>query len=124
MMIKVAKKIGRATWAVAVCTSSAVNPSVGFASRRRRMFSVTTMAPSTMMPKSMAPSDSMLADILVRLIRMNAITMASGMVTATTSALRELPRNMISTMQTRPMPSSTVWATLLMVACTRFSRSI
>ena len=27
-----------------------------------------------------------------------------------------------STMQTRPMPSSTVWATLLMVPCTRFSR--
>ena len=69
-------------------------------------------------------SESMLADILVRLIRMNAITMASGMVTATTRALRQLPRNMINTMQTRPMPSSTVWATLLMVAWTRFSRSI
>ena len=63
MMISVAKKIGRATWLVADLTSSSVNASFGLASRRRRMFSVTTIAPSTITPKSSAPSDSMLADM-------------------------------------------------------------
>ena len=63
MMIRVAKKIGRATWLVADLTSSSVNGSVGFDSRLRNMFSATTIAPSTMMPKSRAPSDSMLADM-------------------------------------------------------------
>ena len=112
-MIRVAKKIGRATWLVADLTSSSVNSSVGFASRRRRMFSVTTIAPSTITPKSSAPSDSMLADIWAAFIRTKMETTASGMVTATTSALRGLPRNSIRTTITRPMPSSTVWPILL-----------
>src|SRR5215831_17454086 len=95
MMIRVAKKIGRATWPVADLTSSSVNSSVGFDSRRRRMFSVTTIAPSTITPKSSAPSDSMLADMWAAFIRTKMETTASGMVTATTSALRGLPRNSI-----------------------------
>ncbi len=90
----------------------------GLASRRRRIASVITMAPSTMMPKSMAPSDSRLAGILVWYIRMNATTIANGMVMPTISALRGLPRNRMSTISTRPMPSKTVCETLSMVAST------
>ena len=53
--------------------------------------------PSTMMPKSIAPSESRLAGMLVRCIRMKAISSDSGMVMATMSAPRTLPRNRIST---------------------------
>ena len=82
MMIAVAKKIGRATWRAASRASASVSGSFGFASRRRKIASVITMAPSTMMPKSMAPSDSRLAEIPVWFIRMKATTIANGMVTA------------------------------------------
>ena len=61
----------------------------------------------------MAPRDSRLADTWVRLRSENTDTSASGMVTATTSALRGLPRNMIRIRNTRPMPSAMVRPTLL-----------
>ncbi len=47
----------------------------------------------------------MLADIFVAFISTKIDTMANGIVTATTTALRALPKNSIRTMQTRPMPS-------------------
>ncbi len=53
--------------------------SCGRASRRRRIASDMTMAPSTMMPKSMAPSDRRLAGISVRCMAMKTATSASGM---------------------------------------------
>ena len=82
MMIKVEKKIGRATWRAAARISASLSGSPGLASRRRRIASTITMAPSTMMPKSIAPSDSRLAGILVWCIRMKATSMANGIVIA------------------------------------------
>ncbi len=123
-MTRVAKKIGRMTWPAADATSSVLSTVVGFASRRRRIASVTTIAPSTMTPKSIAPSENRFAGIFVACIKMNTVTSDSGIVTATTRALRGLPRNRINTMQTRPTPSITVCETLLTVACTRSSRSM
>ena len=115
MMIAVAKKIGRATWRAASRTSDSVSGSFGFASRRRRIASVITIAPSTMMPKSIAPSESRLTEIFVWNIKMNATTIANGMVMPTISALRGLPRKRMSTMSTSPMPENTVRPTLSMV---------
>lgn len=85
---------------------------------------MTTIAPSTMMPKSIAPSENKLAGILVALMMMKTVTSAIGIATAATMALRGLPRNRIKTMQTRPIPSSTVWVTLCTVSLTRSSRSM
>ena len=72
-----------------------------------------TTEPSTTMPKSSAPSDSRLAGICRRSSRMDANSSENGMVAATISALRTLPRNTNSTMVTSSMPSarlcSTVW---------------
>ena len=123
-MIRLAKKIGRVTCRVAALASSSLSTSLGRASRRRSTDSVTTMAPSTRMPKSIAPSDSRFADTCVRLSSENTDTRASGMVTATTSALRGLPRNRIRIRKTRPMPSRIVCPTLCTVARTRLSRSM
>ena len=53
---------------------ASVSASSGFSSRFRRMFSSTTIAPSTMMPKSIAPSDSRFAGMSVTAIRMNAMS--------------------------------------------------
>ena len=65
-MIKVEKKIGRATWRAASRTSASVERLVRASPRAAAGSPPTiTMAPSTMMPKSMAPSDSRLAGILV-----------------------------------------------------------
>ena len=47
------------------------------------MFSTITTAPSTRMPKSMAPIESRLAGMFRRSRQMNAISSASGTVTAT-----------------------------------------
>ncbi len=104
MMITVAKKIGRATCRAASPASASVSGSSGLASRRRKIASVITMAPSTMMPKSMAPSDSRLAEIPLWYIRMKATTIANGTVMPTINALRGLPRKRMRTMSTRPMP--------------------
>ncbi len=123
-MISVAKKIGRATWPVVSSTSSASSARSGFSSRRRSIASVTTIAPSTMMPKSIAPSENRLAGMCSRFIAMNTATSASGIAVAATNALRGLPRNRISTMQTRPTPSSTVCVTFSTVSFTSWSRSM
>ena len=80
-MMRLAKNIGRVTCTAAALTSLSLSSSVGMASRRRRIASVTTIAPSTRMPKSIAPSDSRLADTCVRLSSENTATSASGMVT-------------------------------------------
>ena len=66
----------------------------------------------------------MLADIFVAFISTKIDTIANGIVTATTSALRALPKNSTRTMQTRAMPSIMVRPTLLTVAETRSLRSI
>ena len=60
--------------------------------------SAITHAPSTIIPKSMAPSDSKLAGIPVKRISINANSREDGMVSATTNALRILPRKNIKRM--------------------------
>ena len=99
---------------VVASTSFLGQRGVGSASRLRRIASVTTIAPSTMMPKSIAPSESRLAGMFVRCIRMNTATRAKRDGHPRRSArMRGLPRNRMSTMQTRPMPSMTVWDDLV-----------
>ena len=85
---------------------------------------MTTIAPSTMMPKSIAPSDSKFAGMLVKRIKINAIRIDSGMVVATISELRGLPKNSISTKITRPMPSTMVCETVFKVVFTSSVRSM
>ncbi len=124
MMMRLAKKIGRVTCRVAALASLSLSSSPGMASRRRSTASVTTIAPSTRIPKSMAPSDNRLADTCVSFSSENTDTSAIGMLTATTNALRGLPRKMIRIRNTSAMPSRIVCPTLWIVACTRSSRSM
>ena len=60
--------------------------------RWRTMFSTITTAPSTTMPKSSAPSESRLAEMCRRSRQMEAKSSENGMVSATMSAPRTLPR--------------------------------
>ncbi len=124
MMTSMPKKIGRVTWRAAARMSLPCSSLSASSSRRRRMFSITTMAPSTMMPKSIAPSDSRLAGILKWCIRMNAVSSDSGIVMATMIAARGLPRNSSSTIDTSVMPSMSVLPTVCTVASTSLLRSI
>ncbi len=123
MTMILAKKIGRATLVVATMASLSLIGCVGFSSRRRRIDSITTMAPSTMMPKSIAPSDSRLAGMCDSRMAMKAISRDRGITVATISALRGLPRKRIKTRMTRPMPSIMVRDTVASVVRTSSVRS-
>jgi hypothetical protein len=124
MMMSVAKKIGRATWLAAPTARFWVSSSSGMRSRRRSSASVTTMAPSTMTPKSMAPSENRFAGMWNRVISTKTVASATGMVAATISDTRALPRNRNRITHTRTTPSAMVWPTFSTVAWTRLSRSM
>ena len=124
IIIKVEKKIGRATSVVRRRIDSSVSNSSGCRSRFLRTVSIITIAPSTRIPKSIAPSESRLAGISVSCIRIKAINRDNGMVSATSNAPRQLPRNRISTSTTSTIPSNRVWETVCKVVSTRLVRSI
>ena len=88
------------------------------------MFSTITTAPSTTMPKSSAPSDSRLAGMPFRFRQVAANSSENGMVSATMSAPRTLPRNRNRMITTRMMPSVRLCSTVWVVKCTRSLRSM
>ena len=116
MITKIPKKIGCVTCKEAVNTSASVNNALAFSSRRRKIFSVITIAPSTIIPKSIAPNDNRFAGISKLYIQINAVTKAIGMVMATIKAARILPRKNSNTSVTRPMPYNSVSPTVCTVA--------
>ncbi len=108
MMMRLAKKIGRATCSAADRASLSDSSASGCASRRLRIVSTSTIDPSTMIPKSIAPSESRFAGMFVRCMHMNANRSDSGMVSAMSSAPRMLPTNSSTTTVTRMSPSDKV----------------
>ncbi len=75
------------------------------------------------MPKSMAPSDSRLAGIFAWCMKMKASSSAMGMVSATISAARGLPRKTSSTRVTTIRPSARVLPTVWVVRSISVVRS-
>lgn len=90
---------------------------------RRRQFSTMITAPSTMMPKSIAPRLIRLALTLLSTMPDIVISMESGMTQAVISAARILPRIRNRTTMTSAAPSRRFFATVAMVASTRWVRS-
>ncbi len=68
------------------------------------MFSVMMTAASTMRPKSTAPTERRFADSPRTTISVTAKASAKGMVSATMTAERKLPRNSHCTMKISAMP--------------------
>ena len=102
MMMTIAKAIGLATSLAAASTAEVRLTRSPWACRsamRRNAFSTMTTAPSTIMPMPMArpASDIRLAERPNCCMPMNAISIASGKATITTSAERSSPRNRNST---------------------------
>ena len=124
MIISVENRIGRATSVARRTTPSLESSTSGRLSRPLRIVSIITIAPSTSIPKSIAPSDSRLAGISVIFIRIKAINSDNGIVTATSSAPRQLPRNRINTSTTSSIPSNSVCDTVCSVVLTRSVRSM
>ena len=87
------------------------------------MFSTMMTVASTMMPRSMAPTDSRLADSPRSTVMMTARNSATGMVAATISAQRRLPRNTHWIRKISAMPNSRLCSTVLTVMATRSPRS-
>src|ERR1035438_4144953 len=86
----------------------------------RRIFSTITTEPSTTMPKSSAPSDKRFAGMWRRSSRIAAKSREKGMVMATISALRTLPRNRKRISVTRITPSVRFRRTVCVVWCISF----
>ena len=81
----------------------------------RSTFSTITTEPSTSIPKSSAPSERRFAGTWVASRRIEAKRSANGIVAATISALRTLPRNKKSTPVTSSIPSARLWSTVCVV---------
>ena len=81
----------------------------------RTVFSTMTTAPSTTIPKSSAPSESRFAGMWLTLSQMEANSRENGMVSATISAARILPRNNNRTMVTSTIPSPRLCITVCRV---------
>ncbi|OAV74270.1 hypothetical protein Barb7_02247 [Bacteroidales bacterium Barb7] len=124
IIISVAKKTGLATSMMRRTTEASSNDAASSSSRFFRIVSIITIEPSTNMPKSTAPSESRLAGISVRYIRMKATSSDRGMVTATSSAPRQLPRKIIRMATTSIIPKNRVWETVRKVVSTRFVLSM
>ena len=81
------------------------------------MFSTMITVASTISPKSIAPTDSRLADSPRNTMMMMAKARAKGMVAATMTALRKVPRKIHCTRKISTTPttmfSSTVWVVTL-----------
>ena len=91
----------------------------------RKAFSTMTTAPSTIMPMPIArpASDIRLADSPTWPMPMNAISIANGSVTITTSAERNSPRNRNNTTATRSEPSTSARTAVSTALLTRSVRS-
>ena len=124
IIIKVEKKIGRATSVVRRRIESSVNTSSGCRSRFFSTVSIITIDPSTRIPKSIAPNDNRFAGISVTCIRIKAINRDNGMVKATSNAPRQFPKKRISTSTTNTIPSKSVCETVCKVVFTKSVRSI
>ncbi len=83
--------------------------------RCRKMFSTMMTEASTMRPKSIAPTDSRLADSPRQTIRPMANASANGIVAATTTALRRLPRKAHCSTKISAMPSTRLCSTVCVV---------
>ena len=123
IMTMVEKRIGRPTSLARCAMLFSSRYCLGLSSRFLRIVSSITIAPSTIIPKSIAPSDRRLAGISVRCIRIKAISNDTGIVIDTNNAPRQLPRNRISTRNTKAIPISKVWDTVLKVVSTKLVRS-
>ena len=87
------------------------------------MLSTMITVASTTRPKSMAPTDRRLADS-PRIVRiMTAKKSAKGMVTATITALRRLPRNSHCTTKTSTTHSTILCSTFWVVTTISSDRS-
>jgi len=89
----------------------------------RKMFSTMMTVASTIRPKSMAPTDSRLADSPRNSIRQIANASAKGMVQATITALRRLPRKAHCSRKISRIPASTLCSTVPVVSLIRSERS-
>ena len=121
MMMRMAKKIGRATSTLAFATISSRVPSGDASRRSRSMFSTMTMVPSTIMPIAIAspPKDIRLAEMPKRRMPTNAVNTENGMARATTRLGRTPPMKNGSTSTTRPMPIKSADVTVPTAASTR-----
>ena len=82
------------------------------------MFSIMMTVESTTMPKSTAPSEIRFAGVPVATMPMNAMSSASGMLSAVMSAARAWPRKRKSTSVTSTMPTSRFSSTVCVVSFT------
>ena len=87
------------------------------------MFSTMTTAPSTTIPKSRAPRESRFAGIWRRSKSIEANSNEKGIVAATISALRTLPRKKNRITATKIIPSVKLCITVWVVNATKSPRS-
>ncbi len=121
MMIAVEKIIARATSAVASRNDASARRCAR--SNDCMMFSVTITAALAIRPKSMAPREIRFAGTPNQFMPLKDTHNPSGMMAATMSAMRRLPRNSHSTMSTRQMPRSSVCVTVRTVRLSSSWRS-
>jgi hypothetical protein len=76
-----------------------------------------------MMPKSIAPTERRPIGMPAAYMQTSAKSNANGIVRATRPAISGRPRKKKSTATTRPIPRSTLWATVWSVASMRWLRS-
>ena len=102
MVMTTEKKIALSTSTAATRMRCSLSPSAASLSantarvrcaRWRKTFSTMITVASTMMPRSMAPIESRLADSPRNTVIMTASSSATGIVAATISAERKVPRN-------------------------------
>lgn len=121
MMISIENSVGRPTSTAASRIMCFLSPSPSTlppwlaSDSLRNTFSTTITAPSTMMPKSIAPRDNRLAGMPTQVSPRKVASRASGIVIATITAARRLPRNSHSTIDTSNAPSSRLVNTVLKV---------
>ncbi len=126
IIISIEKKIGLPISTQRFTMFSFCSSARGLSSLFLSTVSSITIDPSTIIPKSIAPRERRFAWISVKYMKIKAISSESGIVIAITSALRQLPRNIISTPITSRTPKSRVCETVFRVAFTRWvlSRNI
>ena len=97
--------------------------SLAFRSRATNIPSTITTAPSIMIPKSMAPIESRLADIPITCKQIKANNRDKGIMTATTTVVRQSAIKMNTMKVTNSMPSTRLCVTVCTARSTRSSRS-
>ena len=132
MMIAAAKKMALFTWLEASAMTASFAPISCFgvrglklvaSARLRKMFSTMMTVASTIRPKSMAPTDRRFADSPRSVMIRMAKNRAKGMVAATITALRRLPRNTHCTRKISTMPKIMLCSTVWVVTWIRSDRS-